>query len=277
MSKYADSKLNKTKQDNKLMLIDFHKRVEKLRPSMTAVLPKHIDSQRMAMIAFSEFRKNPKLQECTTDSILQSIMVAAEIGLEPGKLAHCYLVPHKGKCELYFGYRGMIELAMRSGKVLAIRAEEVCENDFFDAQNGTVNKIEHRINYRMPRGAPYAYYAVADLKDGYSTFCVVSKYDVDMIRAKSPSSNSPAWVNHYTEMAKKTAVRRLFKYLPISVDIQKAVSIDESYDAGIQQQVIEADFFEIDEETGEILNHPDSKAQPTSASQAESLADKIGG
>lgn len=263
----------KREQDYKLMLIDFNKRIQRLRPHMSAVLPKHVDSQRLAKIAFAEYRKNPRLQECEPDSILMSIMIAAEVGLEPGKLGHCYLVPTKGKCELYFGYKGMIELAMRSNRVMSIRAEEVCENDFFEAQNGTTCKLEHRVNYKEARGEPYAYYAVADLKDGYSTFCVMSKLDIEKIRLNSPSAKSTftPWTSHYSEMAKKTVIRRLFKYLPVSVDIQKAVTIDEGHDSGIQQEIIESDFFEIDEDTGEILNHDDC------ASKVNSLVNKIGG
>jgi hypothetical protein len=78
----------------------------------------------------------------------------------------------------------------------------------------------------------------------------MSRAQVDAIRAQSKAGNSGPWQTHYEEMAKKTVIRRLFKYLPVSIEIQKAVGLDEQAEAGIDQQnaafaygeIIEADY-----------------------------------
>jgi recombination protein RecT len=109
----------------------------------------------------------------------------------------------------------------------------VYENDVFMYEYGLKEDIKH-IPCMDDRGKIIAVYAVAILKDGGHQFDVMSKAEVDNIRNSSKSKDNGPWVTHYEEMAKKTVLRRLFKWLPCSVEMQKAVILDEQLDVGIQ-------------------------------------------
>ncbi len=54
----------------------------------------------------------------------------------------------------------------------------------------------------------------------------MTRKQIELVRAQSKAGNNGPWVTHWEEMA-KTAIRRLFKYLPVSIEIQRAVSMDE--------------------------------------------------
>lgn len=202
-------------------------------------LPKHLTPDRMARIAMTELRKTPKLQECDPMSFIAAIMQASQLGLEPGVLGSCYLIPFNnnktGKVECTFmpGYRGFLDLARRSGQIDSLVARAVYENDKFEYEFGLKESLVHKPNMDEP-GQFIAVYAVANLKDGGHQFDVMSKKQVDTIRAGSQGKNSDAWTKNYDEMAKKTVLRRLFKWLPCSVEMQKAVSLDEQQESGTQ-------------------------------------------
>lgn len=202
-------------------------------------LPKHLTTERMTRIALTELRKNPKLQECEPMSFIASIMQASQLGLEPGVLGSCYLIPFNNKtkgiveCTFMPGYRGFIDLARRSGQIVSLTSRAVFKNDVFEYEFGLTENLTHKPCMDDP-GELVAVYAVAKLKDGGHQFEVMSKKQVDKIREGSQGKNHGPWVTHYEEMAKKTVLRKLFKWLPCSVEMQKAVSLDEMQEAGRQ-------------------------------------------
>jgi hypothetical protein len=150
-------------------------------------------------------------------------MDCSALGIEPdGRRAH--LIPYKDQCTLIIDYKGLIELVRRSGDVAAIRAETVCENDGFDWENGN---ITHRIDWRKSRGEVQAVYAEAKLASGETQTAVMTKDEVEGIRKRSRAGTSGPWVSDWGEMAKKTALRRLIKLLPLSVEIADAVERDD--------------------------------------------------
>ena len=77
-------------------------------------------------------------------------MVSAQLGLEPGTLGYCYLVPYQnkktGQLEIQFqlGYKGILELVRRSGQVENIEARVVYEKDKFDFEYGLTPKLVHK-------------------------------------------------------------------------------------------------------------------------------------
>ena len=199
-------------------------------------LPRHLDIDRFMRIAFTTIRQNPKLLECSATSLLAAVMQAAQLGLEPdGILGHAYLVPYRnsktGSTEAQFqvGYKGLISLARRSGEVRSICAHVVHENDFFDFAYGLHEKLEHK-PARSERGKSVAAYAIAHFKDGGYAFEVMFSEDIEKIRAKSKAKDAGPWVDYTEEMWRKTAVRRLAKYLPLSVEFQRAAALDEYAD-----------------------------------------------
>lgn len=213
--------------------------LKQMEAEMTRCLPKHLTAERMARIAMTELRKNPALKNCEPMSFIAAIMQASQLGLEPGVLGSCYLIPFnntkKGIVECTFmpGYRGFIDLARRSGQIISLVSRAVYENDVFHYEFGLEENLIHKPSMDEP-GELIAVYAVAKLKDGGHQFDVMTRKQVDVVRKGSKSSNFGPWATHYEEMAKKTVLRKLFKWLPCSVEMQRAVSLDEQQEAGKQ-------------------------------------------
>lgn len=234
------------------------------KAQIALALPKHMTADRLARIAMTELRKTPKLMQCDQMSFLGAIMQCAQLGLEPGgALGHAYLLPFDKRqkqgnqwvtvateTQLIIGYRGMIDLARRSGQIVSLSARAVFENDKFSYAYGLDEKLEHVPNEDGNPGSLTHVYAVARLKDGGVQFEVMSKAAVDKVRALSKSGDKGPWVDHYEEMAKKTAIRRLFKYLPVSIELQRAVNLDEKAEADIPQDnssIITGEYEVVDE------------------------------
>ena len=110
--------------------------MKKMAPRMAEVLPKHMDMNRMSRIALTTIRTNPKLLECAVPSLMGAVMQAVQLGLEPGLLGHCYILPYKREATFIIGYKGMIDLARRSGHIQSIYAHAVHENDEFEYELG---------------------------------------------------------------------------------------------------------------------------------------------
>lgn len=233
-----------------------------VKAQMALALPRHMTADRLARIALTEVRKNANLAKCDQPSFLGAVMQCAQLGLEPGgALGHAYLIPfenkRKGITEVQFivGYRGMIDLARRSGQIISLSARVVCEKDDFRYQYGLDETIEH-VPAPKDRGDMTFVYAVAKLKDGGTQFEVMSRAEIEDTRNNSQGyktaikydkKDSP-WIAHFEEMAKKTVIRRLFKYLPVSIELQRAVGLDEQAEIGIPQD----NPLTIDSDTGEI-------------------------
>ena len=213
--------------------------LEQMKDEIGRCLPKHLTPERMARIAMTELRKVPKLQECDPMSFIAAIMQASQLGLEPGILGSCYLIPFwnsklgKFECTFMPGYRGFLDLARRSGQIKSLVARAVYANDVFEYEFGLTENIVHKPAMNE-RGEIVAVYAVALLKDGGHQFEVMSKREIDAVKEKSQGKNAAPWTEYFDEMARKTVVRKLFKWLPCSVEMQKAVSLDEMQEQGRQ-------------------------------------------
>ncbi|EIJ79162.1 recombination and repair protein RecT [Bacillus methanolicus PB1] len=207
--------------------------LKKMGPEIEKALPSHMNPDRMARIALTTIRTNPKLLEASVPSLLGAVMQAAQLGLEPGLIGHCYLVPFKngktGQTDVQFiiGYKGMIDLARRSGQIENIYAHAVYSKDEFDYELGLEPKLKHKPYMEGDRGEFVGAYAVAHFKDGGYQFEFMPKSEIDKRRKRSKAANNGPWVSDYEEMAKKTVIRHMWKYLPISVEIQQQAMQDE--------------------------------------------------
>ena len=218
---------------------------ERARPQILQALPSHLKNNpdRLRSIALTECRKTPKLRECDPISFLGAIIQAAQLGLEPGPLGHFWLVPKRvnGNWEVVgmLGYRGMIDLARRSGQIETITAEVVRDGDDFTYALG-LNPSLHHIPNDDDGDLKYVY-AVARLKGGGAQFAVMTRRAVEKVKALSVKPGQDGkeargpWITHFEEMARKTVIRRLFKLLPISIEIAKAIDIDERAELGADQ------------------------------------------
>lgn len=210
--------------------------LEQMKPQLALALPKHLNADRVCRIALTEFRKNPDLMACDATTFVASVMLASQLGLEVGPLGHAYLIPFNNskmrdkECTFMLGYRGMLELARRSGHIASLTAHVVYSNDKFDYAFGLEDKLVHHPAIGE-RGQMIAAYAVAKLKDGSHQFEVMTKAEIDKIREKSKAGKFGPWVDFYDEMSKKTVIRRLFKYLPVSIEMQRAIAFDDKNEA----------------------------------------------
>lgn len=206
---------------------------DNFKKQLAIAVPKHLNADRMARIAATEIRKTPELLKTTPESFLGAVMQSAQLGLEPGSaLGQAYLVPYGNTCQLILGYRGMIDLARRSGQVLSLNAYAVREGDEFNYQLGLHPDIHHVPSCEADRvKKPITFvYAVATLRGGGYQFEVMSRAEVEAVKAKAKSKN--IWNNYFEEMAKKTVIRRLFKYLPVSIEALQITNVDAKREAG---------------------------------------------
>ncbi|MBS1838469.1 MAG: recombinase RecT [Actinobacteria bacterium] len=206
------------------------------RTEIARALPKHMDADRLARIATTTIKTTPKLMECSATSLLGALMLSAQTGLEPGPLGHVYFVPRwNGKtrtqeCQWQLGYRGIIELARNSGKLVSIEAREVRARDHFEFRYGLDEKLEHQPFMAGDRGEIIAAWGLAKFTDGGHYFVVLSRSDIDeaMARSDSAAKGFGPWITDYAAMARKTVIRRMAPFLPLSAEQAQVIAQDES-------------------------------------------------
>jgi len=189
---------------------------------------------REAQFAVQIIKGNEALLKCDHDSVKNSIINVAQVGLTLNPaLKLAYLVPRKGKCTLDISYIGMIEIAINSGIVKNITADVICENDDFDYQKGTNPYIKHKPALST-RGEIIGAYAIAFLIGGGTHFEIMGKDEV--LKAKQTSQTDMVWKAWESEMWKKTVIRRLFKYLKKGLN-EKLINMLQ-----IDNEIIQADY-----------------------------------
>lgn len=248
--------------------------IKAMEPAIKAALPSVITPERFTRITLSALSTNAQLCECTPKSFLGAMMTAAQLGLEPNTpLGQAYLIPYNNnkarckECQFQIGYKGLIDLAYRSGEVSVIQAHVVHENDKFEYSLGLEPTLEH-VPAMKDRGDPIAYYAMYRKKDGGFGFEVMSIDDVrEHAKKYSKAFGYGPWQTNFDEMAKKTVLKKLLKYAPMKTDFVRAAAQDESVKTELSDDMyevpntfVEADY-EVDETTGEVTEIPDPARQ----------------
>jgi recombinase, phage RecT family len=252
--------------------------VGSMEGAIAKALPSVMTPERFTRITLSALSTNPKLQETTPASFLGAMMTAAQLGLEPNTpLGQAYLLPYKNKgrleCQFQLGYKGLIDLAYRSGEIKMIQAHVVYENDDFDFSFGLEPQLHH-VPAKTNRGEPEWVYASFETKDGGHGFEVMSIDDIQRHAAKysqSYNSSFSPWKTSFEEMAKKTVLKRVLKYAPMRTDFVRAVTADEQtakIDENHQGSEMPEIFYEaeyedvtegaqlvVDESTGEVISN----------------------
>lgn len=203
---------------------------DKFKAQVSRSLPTHLKPDRFLRIACTTVMRVPKLKECEPASFFSALLTLSQLGLEPdGRRAH--LIPFNNKrrgcveCQLIVDYKGLVELVLGSGKISHIHADTIRENDVFEYDKGRI--LNHKIDFRKPRGEVYAVYAIATTKEGQEKCEVMSKEDIEAIRARSRSREDGPWATDWDEMAKKTVFRRLSKWLPLTPEQRDSVEVDD--------------------------------------------------
>ena len=242
--------------------------IEKMKGEIAKALPSVLTPERFSRIVTSALSSNPTLAETTPASFLGAMMTAAQLGVEPNTpLGQAYLIPYRNhgklECQFQLGYKGLLDLAYRSGEISVIQAHTVYEKDTFEYEFGLEAKLTHKPYMGADKGQPIAFYAMFKTKDGGYGFEVMSVDDIRAHAAKfsqafNKGSSSP-WQTNFEEMAKKTVLKRVLKYAPLKSDFVRGVMQDEtikteiSDDMTLIPNVIEAEGEVVDSETGEVI------------------------
>ena len=269
---------------------------------LAKMLPKTLSIDRLLKVAQIAATTTPALAKCDVPSLVGAIGQCAQMGLEPNTvLGHAYLVPFNTKrkdasgqerwvnsVQVIIGYKGLIDLARRSGQIVSIAAHEVCENDKFELVYGLDEKLNHT-PAMGERGNVIGFYAVAKLKDGGYSFEFMSVHQVqEIMKATQSKGKYGPWLEHFIEMGRKTVIRRLAKYLPLSIEFQTAVALDNQAEGGKDQKLdtIDGEFMLVqdddapqgdsgvraDPDTGEIQGTLSNKAAVDFPQQAAQYA-----
>jgi recombination protein RecT len=239
--------------------------------NLAAYAASRVKPDTLIRLALFEFSQNEWLRRCTPESIYGSLILAAQIGLEPsGIKGECYLVPFRGKCTLVPGWRGLVKLALRSKAVKSLYSHVVYEGDEFRVYLGSEPRVEH-VPALENRGEIIAAYAVARLENGGIDIEVMTRDELEKIKSAAAASRGgkagPAYNEWEDQMFRKAPIRRLCKRLPLGDDFFVAVKADELAETGEQEKIaayIDADFTEAS---------PD-KSQQTTEAIADKLAEK---
>lgn len=202
-----------------------------MKDRIAQVLPKHLTADRILQMAATTIHRNPAIAKCTPASLLGAVMQASILGFPPvDALGYCYFVPYGKDVQFQIGYKGLIELARRSGQIKMVFAEVVREGDEFNATFGLNPNLEHKPSFDSSREITHAY-AVCHFKDEGFNFVVLSKSDIEKLRLRSPMQKefpTGAWKTDYEAMAKAKALKQLSKYLPLNIDQASAIASDET-------------------------------------------------
>lgn len=223
------------------------------KQQLATVAASQMKPERMMRLIANAARTTPKLMQCDPMSLLGGLMQCASLGLEPNTvLGHAYLIPFDNnrkvrdpdtgreqwkkitEVQLVVGYKGLIDLARRSGHITSLSANiHYSDDELWEYEEGTESTLRHRPGSQ--EGKKLHAYAIAKFKDGGHAYVVLPWAKVMKIRDGSQgwqsavkfgkTENSP-WAKHEDEMAKKTAIRALAKYLPLSIEFMDAVQVD---------------------------------------------------
>jgi recombination protein RecT len=244
--------------------------IKRQQPAIELALPKHLSGDRFARIALTLVRSTPKLLECEPMSFVGALMVSAQLGLEPGPpLGLSWIIPRynsktrKQEATWQIGYKGVVKLFQQSGQFKSIQARAVGENDFFEYEYGLDDRLVHRPADDDP-GRSVRWYSVAKFKDGGHAFVVLNREQVEKYRARG--EDGPAWKTDYDEMACKTTILRLAKFLPLSPELEQALQTDSRVYTTIEPNMAELPALEAgsgaDAGGGEPTGSPDPDYPP---------------
>ena len=207
------------------------------------LLPRHISPERFMRIIFTQMQKNKALADCTQESVLSAVLVAAELGLIPdGRKGALVPFNNKGVKEAVFipMYQGLIDLARQSGQIADIFPATVCENDDFDYELGLSRGLYHRPAFKN-RGPAIAFYAVVEFKDGTKTFGTgpMMLEDMQDVRKRSKAAQAGPWVTDFEAMAWKTMIKRVLKFCPQSPELESALILEGNYEKDFDASMID--------------------------------------
>lgn len=230
---------------------------KKIKNQLQMALPKWLSPDRLLRVVFTAALRNPKILECTKESILQSVMMCAQLGLEP-IMGRAHLIPYRNskkidgrwvkvmECQMQPGYQGLIDLARRSGVISDVYGSVVYDTDTFDIEYGTDRRIIHKPDFINEPGEIIGAYVVWELKDGTKHPEFMPLRDIYKRRAKSQSyqwaetgdpkkgggKRDSVWHQWPEDQMVKTVIKHSSKMVPASIEFMEAVTVDNEVDVG---------------------------------------------
>lgn len=251
--------------------VTFRHVLERQKDEIARALPRSMDADRFLRLVLTEVKRTPKLTECTIESVLGGLMLAAQLGLEPGGvLGQCYLIPRRVRgtqtATFQLGYRGLTDLAARNGWI--VTSSTVHKGDVFEWQDGTDPHLLHRAE---AWGTEATHYWAVARKDGYpATFTVWPAARVAQHRDRFADKTSPAWAEHFDAMAEKTVIADLARTLQLSPEAERAVRLDGQVIPTLTPQI--ADDHVIDTDIWEAPE-PVEPAEPSGGYKSQRVAE----
>lgn len=212
---------------------EFSNFMDKMKGQMALALPKHMTADRMARLALTAFSTTPALQQCSPHSIAASIMTASTLGLEPGVNGQGYLIPYKGTCTFVPGWKGLVDIANRSGRV-SVWTGAVFEGDEFDYALGDNPFVKHRPADEDDPSKLTHVYAIGKVNG--STCPVIEVWTINKVKKHRDKYNKVG-NKHYSfrdfEMyARKVPLLQVLKYMPASIELNNAVAAANAAEQG---------------------------------------------
>lgn len=257
--------------------------LERFKPQLAMALPKHLNADRMARLALTAFSQNEALQQCEPRTIVASLMLAGQMGLEIGVSGQGYLVPYKRTCTFVPGWQGIVDIVNRSGRA-SVWTGAVFEGDSFDYALGDSPFVKHKPCGEDDPDLMTHVYAIGRVNG--SDWPVIEVWPIRRVQ-KHFEKNNKVGARHYAhkhwEMyARKIPLLQVCKYMPKSIELSNVMALSHAADAG-QGATIEGDYVtlhpNVDPETGEIggagAPAPPAGAEPPALSALQTYVERI--
>lgn len=206
-------------------------------PAFMQVAPKHLKVERLLKLLVSAAMRNPKILQCTQESVLNFCMKCSETGLEPIGAGGAWPIPYGSELTFIPDYRGLVNCAKRGGCIKDAYAETVREKDEFYYELGMTPVLVHKPARGGERGRLQSAYCIMTFPDDTKRFVVMDAEEIAAIRKRSKSSSNGPWVADESEMWKKTVMRRAMKpFAGASPELDVAIESDDAVNGVLEQQ-----------------------------------------
>ena len=214
--------------------------LEQFKGEIEKVLPEHLNANRMCRVALTAFRKNKALGNCDPSSVMAAVIQASQLGLEPDTMGRSYLIPYGKECQFIPGWKGLIDLVNRSGNA-TVWTGAIFKGDKFDFQLGDNPYLTHKPMGGYDPDTITHVYAVGKVKDAERP--IIECWPIERVIGHRDRYNKVG-KRHYSyenmEMyARKIVLLQVIKYLPMSIELERAVSLNTAAEAGNQGLTVE--------------------------------------
>lgn len=219
--------------------------IDRMRPELVKSLHDEGAAERLARHYYTAIRLNPKLLACSSESLLGGLLLSAQLDLDPGPLGHVYLVPYKDECTWILGYTGIIELARRTGRVAGLSSEIVWDADEYVPPWRDEKGLHylHRPGPQEKRKTRLGVLVAWKEMPGRIAMALdvpLSRIERARKASQAAAKGSGPWTTDEDAMWRKTGIRAARPFLPLTVEMARAVTMDGARVIGVDVEGDEA-------------------------------------